>query len=123
MLTSLVKWVEKGQVSDTVIAAVRGAGNAAGANTDVPTTWGTSRTRPLCAYPKMACYGTSGSIDDAASFTCQSCVGDRAVASQPASTLEAAQRIDVVGNRVNIKPLLGIGKVSLQVVHGLAGVA
>ena len=29
-----------------------------------------SRTRPLCAFPKVAKYKGSGSTDDAASFTC-----------------------------------------------------
>ena len=29
------------------------------------------RTRPLCAYPKVAQYKGSGSIDDAANFVCK----------------------------------------------------
>ena len=29
------------------------------------------RTRPLCAYPNVARYSGSGSIDDAANFSCQ----------------------------------------------------
>jgi feruloyl esterase len=28
------------------------------------------RTRPLCAYPEVAKYKGSGSIDDAANFSC-----------------------------------------------------
>jgi feruloyl esterase len=32
----------------------------------------TARTRPLCAYPKVAKYKGSGSIDDAANFSCAS---------------------------------------------------
>jgi feruloyl esterase len=28
------------------------------------------RTRPLCAYPKVARYNGPGSIDDAANFRC-----------------------------------------------------
>lgn len=28
-------------------------------------------TRPLCAYPKVAAYNGSGSIEDAANFSCQ----------------------------------------------------
>jgi feruloyl esterase len=28
------------------------------------------RTRPLCAYPQVARYQGTGSIDEAASFTC-----------------------------------------------------
>jgi Tannase and feruloyl esterase len=35
---------------------------------DVP--W-PDRTRPLCAYPKVATYKGSGSIEDAASFDCK----------------------------------------------------
>ena len=31
-----------------------------------------NRTRPLCPYPSVARYKGSGSIDDAANFTCQS---------------------------------------------------
>jgi Tannase and feruloyl esterase len=73
MLTPLVNWVEKGQAPDSVVAAVRGAGNAGGANTDVPATWAANRTRPLCAYPKVARFTgtTTSSVEDAASFSCQ----------------------------------------------------
>jgi feruloyl esterase len=71
MLTPLVNWVEKGQAPDTVVAAARGSGNAGGVNADVPANWSASRTRPLCAYPKVAHYKGSGSVDDAANFTCQ----------------------------------------------------
>lgn len=71
MLTPLVAWVEKGQAPDTVAAAARGSGNAGGANADLPANWSASRTRPLCAYPKVARYKGSGSVDDAANFSCQ----------------------------------------------------
>lgn len=71
MLTSLVNWVEKAQAPDTVLASVRGAGNAGGVNTDVPATWAPGRTRPLCAYPKTAKFKGTGSIEDAANFVCQ----------------------------------------------------
>ena len=71
MLTPLVNWVEKGVVPDSVVASARGAGNAGGANTDVPASWSATRTRPLCPYPKVARYNGSGSIESAASFTCQ----------------------------------------------------
>jgi feruloyl esterase len=30
----------------------------------------TTRTRPICAYPAVAQYKGSGSIDEAANFTC-----------------------------------------------------
>ena len=71
MLTPLVNWVEKGEAPDSVVASARGAGNAAGANTDVPPTWSATRTRPLCPYPKVAKYKGSGDIESAASFSCQ----------------------------------------------------
>jgi len=71
MLTPLVNWVEKGQAPDTVTASARGSGNAGGVNVDLPALWSASRTRPLCAYPKVARYKGSGSVEDAASFSCQ----------------------------------------------------
>jgi pimeloyl-ACP methyl ester carboxylesterase len=71
MLTPLVNWVEKGQAPDSVLASARGAGNIGGVNTDLPAAWSATRTRPLCAYPKVAKYKGSGSIEDAASFSCQ----------------------------------------------------
>ena len=70
MLTPLVNWVEKGQAPDVVQAAVRGPGNSGGASADVPSSWAANRTRPLCAYPKVAKYKGSGSIEDAANFSC-----------------------------------------------------
>jgi feruloyl esterase len=71
MLTPLVNWVEKGQAPESVTASARGAGNAGGVNADVPATWSATRTRPLCAYPKVARYKGSGSVEDAANFSCQ----------------------------------------------------
>jgi poly(3-hydroxybutyrate) depolymerase len=71
MLTPLVDWVEKGQSPDSVLASARGAGNAGGVNADLPSTWSATRTRPLCAYPKVAKYKGSGSVEEASSFSCQ----------------------------------------------------
>ncbi|MGX4640199.1 tannase/feruloyl esterase family alpha/beta hydrolase [Massilia sp. SYSU DXS3249] len=71
MLTPLVNWVEKGQAPDSVTASARGAGNAGGVNTDLPASWAATRTRPLCPFPKVARYKGSGSIEDAANFSCQ----------------------------------------------------
>ncbi|MBP6900395.1 MAG: tannase/feruloyl esterase family alpha/beta hydrolase [Burkholderiaceae bacterium] len=71
MLSSLVAWVEKGQVPGAITASARGAGNAGGANADVPAGWSATRTRPLCAYPQVARYNGSGSLEEAASFTCR----------------------------------------------------
>lgn len=71
MLTPLVNWVEKGQAPDAILAAARGAGNRGGVNADIPTAWSPNRTRPLCAYPKVARYNGSGNIEDAANFRCE----------------------------------------------------
>jgi feruloyl esterase len=70
-LTPLIAWVEKGQAPDALQAGARGAGNAGGVNADVPASWSASRTRPLCAYPKVAKYKGSGDVEQAANFTCQ----------------------------------------------------
>ena len=53
-LTALENWVERGVAPDAIVAA----------NLTF------DRTRPLCAYPKVAVYNGSGSIDDAANFSC-----------------------------------------------------
>nr|WP_231973366.1 tannase/feruloyl esterase family alpha/beta hydrolase [Variovorax sp. HW608] len=71
MLTPLVNWVEKGEAVDSVVASARGTGNAGGVNADVPATWAPDRTRPLCAYPKVARYKGSGDIEKAENFVCQ----------------------------------------------------
>jgi hypothetical protein len=55
--TPLVDWVEKG-AAPASIAAARVVGGK------------TVRTRPLCPWPEVAHYNGSGSIDDAANFTC-----------------------------------------------------
>ena len=73
MLTALVNWVEKGQAPDSVIGTARTTTQ----NTDLANatllgpTVNPGRTRPLCPYPKVARYNGSGSIEDAASFTCR----------------------------------------------------
>jgi hypothetical protein len=66
MLTALVNWVEKGQAPDRVIATARTSVQNADLGT-IPA----GRKRPLCAYPKVARYSGSGSLDDAANFSCQ----------------------------------------------------
>jgi Tannase and feruloyl esterase len=71
MLEPLVAWVERGEAPDSVTANVRGTGNPAGANVDVPASWSPLRSRPLCAYPKVARYVGSGSVELAANFSCQ----------------------------------------------------
>ena len=71
MLTPIVNWVEKGQAPDAIVASARGASNPGGASADIPASWSPTRTRPLCAYPKVARCNGSGSIELAGSFTCQ----------------------------------------------------
>jgi feruloyl esterase len=70
MLTPLVQWVEQGQAPDSLEAKARGAGNPGGANADLPAGWAADRSRPLCAYPKVARYKGSGDIERASSYAC-----------------------------------------------------
>jgi feruloyl esterase len=55
---ALERWVENGIAPDSVIASHSTDGTV-------------DRTRPLCPYPQVARYKSAGSIDDAASFVCQ----------------------------------------------------
>jgi feruloyl esterase len=71
LLTPLVAWVEHGQAPQAVVAGARGAANSGGVNKEVPAGWSAGRTRPLCAYPSVAHYNGSGSLEDAANFTCR----------------------------------------------------
>ena len=71
LLGPLVEWVENGRAPGGVVAGVRGPGNPAGANADVPASWSPSRTRPLCPYPAVARYVGTGDIESAASFVCR----------------------------------------------------
>jgi pimeloyl-ACP methyl ester carboxylesterase len=57
--TPLVRWVEEGTAPASIPAARIANGQ-------------TVRTRPLCPWPEVAQYSGSGSIDDAANFSCQS---------------------------------------------------
>ena len=63
-------WVEQGTAPAGVLAQVRGTGNAAGANPDIPAGWSATRSRPLCPYPKLARYKGSGSLESASNFAC-----------------------------------------------------
>jgi len=69
-ITPLVAWVEKGREPQALVATARGAGNAGGANLEVPATWAANRTRPLCPYPSVALYKGVGDVERAASFVC-----------------------------------------------------
>ena len=56
-LPALGQWVEKGTAPTQIIAPKVAAGKV-------------TRTCPLCVYPQVEQYKGSGSIDDAANFTC-----------------------------------------------------
>ena len=56
-VTALERWVEDGIPPDQIVASKVVDGDV-------------TRSRPLCAYPQVARYTGSGSIDDAASFAC-----------------------------------------------------
>ncbi len=56
-LSALEHWVEQGHAPDQIVASHQTQGRV-------------DRTRPLCPYPKVARYKGSGSIDEAANFTC-----------------------------------------------------
>jgi feruloyl esterase len=56
-LSAAVNWVEKGIAPSMLVGAHIENGK-------------TTRTRPICAYPTVAKYKGSGSIDAAENFTC-----------------------------------------------------
>ena len=58
MVAALEQWVEQGKAPDHILAS-----HATNGVVD--------RTRPLCPYPQLATYKGSGSVDEAASFTCR----------------------------------------------------
>jgi feruloyl esterase len=63
--TYLENWVERGVEPEAVVGSRTARGNPAD-----PNNYMTARTRPLCPYPEVARYLGTGSIDDAANFTC-----------------------------------------------------
>jgi feruloyl esterase len=58
MFGELVKWVETGQAPERITASLT-------QNNQVV------RSRPLCAYPRVATYTGSGSTNDAKNFVCE----------------------------------------------------
>lgn len=55
---ALAQWFEKGQAPNQVIASHSTKGAV-------------DRTRPICAYPQIAAYSGTGSIDEATNFVCK----------------------------------------------------
>lgn len=70
LLQPLVDWVEQGKAPNPLTALVRGVGNPGGANAELPANWSAQRSRPLCAWPKVARY-QGGDIERASSFRCE----------------------------------------------------
>jgi feruloyl esterase len=58
VIGALERWVEQRVAPDRIVATHRTNGVV-------------DRTRPLCPYPLVVRYDGSGSIDDAASFSCR----------------------------------------------------
>jgi feruloyl esterase len=58
MVAALDAWVDGGRAPDSVPASRVRNGSV-------------DRTRPLCAWPAVAVYDGSGSIDDASNFSCR----------------------------------------------------
>jgi hypothetical protein len=58
---AMVDWVENGVEPGALIGS---------RNANVDTNYPLARTRPSCPYPEVARYSGTGSIDDAANFTC-----------------------------------------------------
>jgi feruloyl esterase len=63
-LAAIEAWVERGTAPDAIPASHSTDGHV-------------DRTRPLCAYPAVARYNGSGSIDDAARFSCATGIDER----------------------------------------------
>ncbi|MEO6841210.1 MAG: tannase/feruloyl esterase family alpha/beta hydrolase [Bradyrhizobium sp.] len=64
-LQALADWVEKGKAPEQIIASMSPG------NKDIPASWSTTRSRPLCPWPGYAKY-QGGEIETAASFACAS---------------------------------------------------
>ena len=58
-VSAVIKWVEQGVAPEKIVAS------------RFDTTGALVRQRPVCPYPAQAVYAGSGSVDDAASFSCQ----------------------------------------------------
>ncbi len=69
IMTALDAWVERGTAPDLLVATKY--------KNDDPAQ-GAIRTRPVCAYPQVAKYKGSGSIDEAANFACGAATTTRA---------------------------------------------
>lgn len=71
MITPLVRWVEQGKAPESIVAKVRGPGNAGGVNEELPAGWSPTRTRLLCPYPQVSVYNGTGNSELSESFSCK----------------------------------------------------
>ena len=62
--------VEQCKTPGGVRAKASGAG-ANRVNSQVPASWFANRTRPLCVYPTVARYNSTGDVESASSFSCK----------------------------------------------------
>jgi hypothetical protein len=69
MLTPMVNWIENGVAPDEIVATGNRYPAAVGPYAGLGNT---SRSRPLCAYPKTLRYSGSGDISQASSYVCVS---------------------------------------------------
>jgi Tannase and feruloyl esterase len=58
-VSAVIKWVEQGVAPEKIVATRFDASGTL------------VRSRPVCAYPAEAVYNGSGSVDDAANFSCR----------------------------------------------------
>ena len=68
MLTPMVNWIENGIAPEAIIATGNRFQAAPGAFTGLGST---TRSRPLCPYPKTLRYNGAGEISEASSYACQ----------------------------------------------------
>lgn len=68
VLSALERWVEQGVAPNSIVAVKYVSNNPA---------LGIERTRPLCAYPKVAVYKGRGSTNEAANFACRTPKGEK----------------------------------------------
>jgi feruloyl esterase len=70
-LTPLEQWREQGKAPSSITAAHGAAPSPGGVQVTAPKGDKIDRTRPLCAYPMIAHYKGTGSVNDAQNFICE----------------------------------------------------
>ena len=70
-LTPLEQWREQGKAPSSILAAHGATASGGGVQVTAPKGDKIDRTRPLCAYPMIAKYKGTGSVDAAENFVCE----------------------------------------------------